>query len=100
MIKIIIVVLLLFIFLSLFKAMFVMLKSGQQGSMAKQLLNRVYASIAVILIICLAAQFDLIKLHSSPISTTHKQIQTNTATPHQQSANTKHQPETQSDFSH
>ncbi|MEJ6476046.1 DUF2909 domain-containing protein [Pseudoalteromonas piscicida] len=98
MIKIIIVVLLLFVFISLFKAMLIMLKSEQQVSMAKQLLNRVYASIAVILIICLAAQFGLIKLHPSPISTTHKQIQTDTTTPHQQSANTKHQPEKQNDF--
>ncbi|WP_275660246.1 DUF2909 family protein [Pseudoalteromonas sp. Isolate6] len=95
MIKIIIVVLLLLVFFNLFKAMLVMLKSEQQESTAKLLQKRVYASIAVLLIICLAAQFDLIKLHSSPGVTTHKQIQIDIAKPHQQNANTKPQPEKQ-----
>ncbi|ASD65880.1 DUF2909 family protein [Pseudoalteromonas piscicida] len=96
MIKIIIVVLLLLVFLNLFRAMLVMLKSEQQESMAKLLQKRVYASIAVVLLICLAAQFGFIKLHSSPVVTIHKQIQTDTAKQHQQNANTRPLPEKQS----
>ncbi|WP_353545357.1 DUF2909 family protein [Pseudoalteromonas piscicida] len=97
MIKIIIVVLLLLVFLNLFRAMLVMLKSEQQESMARLLQQRVYVSIAVVLLICLAAQFGFIKLHSSPVVTTHKQIQTGTTKQHLQNANTKPQLEKQSD---
>lgn len=96
MIKIIIILLLLAIFINLFRALLVMLRS-EQRSMASLLMNRVYTSVAVIILVLIAAQFGLLKLNPSPLATTHTQIQKDTTRQHQQSANTKHQPETQND---
>ncbi|MEI5640297.1 MULTISPECIES: DUF2909 domain-containing protein [unclassified Pseudoalteromonas] len=94
MIKIIIILLLLATFINLFRALLVMLRS-EQRSMASLLMKRVYTSVAVIVLVLIAAQFGLLKLNPSPLATTHTQTQISTTTPHQQSANTKHPPETQ-----
>ncbi|WP_440054359.1 DUF2909 domain-containing protein [Pseudoalteromonas sp. T1lg65] len=100
MIKIIIVFLLLLTFYNLFRALIIMLKTEQQASMAKLLLKRVYASIAVIMLICVAAAFDVIKLNPSPLSIKHTQTQTSTAIPHRQSASTTLQLEKQNAAQH
>ncbi|WP_081216101.1 DUF2909 domain-containing protein [Pseudoalteromonas luteoviolacea] len=96
-IKWIITALLFVILYHLFRALFAMLK-GQETSknMSKMLGKRVFYSLAVILFISLSSQFGLIKLNRFEAATTHTQIQTSKATQHQQSANTKPQPETQS----
>ena len=85
-IKIIIVLLLIFILFNLFRALFIMV-SGKTGGrpMSHFLGRRVLFSVVVA-----ALKLGFIKANNSPINATaHIQIQTNTATPHQQSANTK-----------
>ena len=51
---------------------------------------RVLFSVVVLIFVIAALKLGFIKANNSPINATaHIQIQTNTATPHQQSANTK-----------
>ncbi|WP_350635074.1 DUF2909 family protein [Pseudoalteromonas sp. GW168-MNA-CIBAN-0100] len=90
-IKIIIVLLLIFILFNLFRALFIMV-SGKTGGrpMSHFLGRRVLFSVVVLVVVIAALKFGFIKANNSPINATaHIQIQTNTATPHQQSANTK-----------
>ena len=90
-IKIIIVLLLIFILFNLFRALFIMV-SGKTGGrpMSHFLGRRVLFSVVVLVVVIAALKLGFIKANNSPINATaHIQIQTNTATPHQQSANTK-----------
>ncbi|MEQ3455783.1 MULTISPECIES: DUF2909 domain-containing protein [Pseudoalteromonas] len=96
-IKIIIVALLLFVIYTLFRAMLAMLKSDSKVPMSHYLGKRVALCAIVLIIILLAQQAGLLRFNPSPI-TTHTQIRIDTTTPHQQSANTKPQPEMRSAF--
>lgn len=99
-IKIIIVLLLIFILFNLFRALFIMV-SGKTGGrpMSHFLGRRVLFSVVVLVVVITALKLDFIKANNSPINATaHIQIQTNTATPHQQSANTKQLLEKQSAY--
>ena len=97
-IKLIIILLLLFILFSLFKALFIMLRADPKApSMSKYLGRRVFISILVLIFTLLAISFGWISPHQNPFIK-HKQIQTNTAIPHQQNANTQQLPEKQNDF--
>ena len=90
-IKIIIVLLLIFILFNLFRALFIMV-SGKTGGrpMSHFLGRRVLFSVVVLVVVIAALKLGFIKANNSPINATaHIQIQRNTATPHQQSANTK-----------
>ncbi|WP_372761144.1 DUF2909 family protein [Pseudoalteromonas sp.] len=98
-IKIIIVLLLLFILFNLFRALFIMVSSGtQQRPMSHFLGRRVLLSVVALVIVIAAVKLGFITANHSPLVTAHTQIQTNTAIPHQQSANTKQQLEKQSVF--
>lgn len=99
-IKIIIVLLLIFILFNLFRALFIMV-SGKTGGrpMSHFLGRRVLFSIVVLVVVIAALKLGFINANNSPINATaHIQIQTNTATPHQQSANTKQLLEKQSAY--
>ncbi|MBB1299344.1 MULTISPECIES: DUF2909 domain-containing protein [Pseudoalteromonas] len=99
-IKIIIVLLLIFILFNLFRALFIMV-SGKTGGrpMSHFLGRRVLFSFVVLIVVIAALKLGFIKANNSPINATaHIQIQTNTATPHQQSANTKQLLEKQSAY--
>ncbi|MGY8838648.1 MAG: DUF2909 family protein [Enterobacterales bacterium] len=90
-IKIIIVLLLIFILFNLFRALFIMV-SGKTGGrpMSHFLGRRVLFSVVVLVVVIAALKLGFIRANNSPTNATaHIQIQTNTATPHQQSANTK-----------
>lgn len=96
-IKLVIVTLLFIIIFNLFRALFVMMKPHQSDTpMSKYLGRRVFFSVIALIGIVLAGTFGLIKPNPNPF-TANKQTQTNTATPHQQSANTKQQLEKQND---
>lgn len=99
-IKIIIVLLLIFILFNLFRALFIMV-SGKTGGrpMSHFLGRRILFSVVVLIVVIAALKLGFIKANNSPINATaHIQIQTNTATPHQQSANTKQLLEKQSAY--
>ncbi len=99
-IKIIIVLLLIFILFNLFRALFIMV-SGKTGGrpMSHFLGRRVLFSVIVLVVVIAALKLGFIKANNSPINATaHIQIQTNTATPHPQSANTKQLLEKQSAY--
>ncbi|KAA1157280.1 DUF2909 family protein [Pseudoalteromonas distincta] len=99
-IKIIIVLLLIFILFNLFRALFIMV-SGKTGGrpMSHFLGRRVLFSVIVLVVVIAALKLGFIKANNSPINATaHIQIQTNTATPHLQSANTKQLLEKQSAY--
>ena len=99
-IKIIIVLLLIFILFNLFRALFIMV-SGKTGGrpMSHFLGRRVLFSVVVLVVVFAALKLGFIKANNSPINATaHIQIQTNTATPHLQSANTKQLLEKQSAY--
>lgn len=96
-IKIIIVLLLLFILFSLFRALFIMVSGKADGRpMSYYLGRRVLFSVVVLVLVIAALKLGFIQANSSP--TAHKQTQTDTAIPHQQSANTKQLPEKQNAF--
>lgn len=66
--------------------------SGKTGGrpMSHFLGRRVLFSVVVLVVVIAALKLGFIKANNSPTNATaHIQIQTNTATPHQQSANTK-----------
>ena len=66
--------------------------SGKTGGrpMSHFLGRRVLFSVVVLVVVIAALKLGFIKANNSPINATaHILIQTNTATPHQQSANTK-----------
>ncbi|MBH0004024.1 DUF2909 family protein [Pseudoalteromonas sp. SWYJZ12] len=90
-IKIIIVLLLIFILFNLFRALFIMVSGKTEGRpMSHFLGRRVLFSVVVLVVVIAALKLGFIKANNSPINATaHIQIQTNTATPHLQSANTK-----------
>ena len=99
-IKIIIVLLLIFILFNLFRALFIMV-SGKTGGrpMSHFLGRRVLFSVVVLVVVIAALKLGFIRANNSPTNATaHIQIQTNTATPHQQSANTKQLLEKQSAY--
>lgn len=96
-IKAIIVLLLMFIIFNLFKALVIMMKGDPEApSMSTFLGRRVFISVAVLVFVVIALSLGWITPHQTPF-TAHKQIQTDTTKPHQQSANTKQLPEKQSD---
>ncbi len=75
--------------------------SGKTGGrpMSHFLGRRVLFSVVVLVVVIAALKLGFIKANNSPINATaHIQIQTNTATPHQQSANTKQLLEKQSAY--
>ncbi|MDK2597042.1 DUF2909 family protein [Pseudoalteromonas obscura] len=95
-IKWIITALLLVVLFHLFHALIVMLQGADKSKNMSQLLGkRVLYSLIVILCITLSSQIGFINFNPQPITTTHTQIRIDTTTQHQQSANTKQQPETQ-----
>lgn len=94
-IKLVIITLLFIIIFNLFRALFVMLKPEQNNKpMSSYLGRRVLFSAIALIGIVLASSFGLLKPNPTPF-TAHKQTQINTAKQHQQSANTKLQPEMQ-----
>ncbi|EGI73798.1 hypothetical protein PH505_an00780 [Pseudoalteromonas distincta] len=99
-IKIIIVLLLIFILFNLFRALFIMVSGKTEGRpMSHFLGRRVLFSVVVLVVVIAALKLGFIKVNNSPINATaHIQIQTNTATPHLQSANTKQLLEKQSAY--
>ncbi|MEL0656044.1 DUF2909 family protein [Pseudoalteromonas issachenkonii] len=99
-IKVIIVLLLIFILFNLFRALFIMVSGKTEGRpMSHFLGRRVLFSVVVLVVVIAALKLGFIKANNSPINATaHIQIQTNTATPHQQSANTKQLLEKQSAY--
>ncbi|KAA1164491.1 MULTISPECIES: DUF2909 family protein [Pseudoalteromonas] len=99
-IKIIIVLLLIFILFNLFRALFIMVSGKTEGRpMSHFLGRRVLFSVVVLVVVIAALKLGFIKANNSPINATaHIQIQTNTATPHLQSANTKQLLEKQSAY--
>lgn len=101
MIKIIITLLLLYIVFNLFRALFVMMSTKQHSRpMSHYLGRRVFFSAMVLIIIIAALKLGFIHTNPSPIhnATARTQIQINTTTPRQQSANTKPQLERQNAF--
>jgi len=99
-IKIIVVLLLIFILFNLFRALFIMVSGKTEGRpMSHFLGRRVLFSVVVLVVVIAALKLGFIKANNSPINATaHIQIQTNTATPHLQSANTKQLLEKQSAY--
>lgn len=99
-IKIIIVLLLIFILFNLFRALFIMVSGKTEGRpMSHFLGRRVLFSVVVLVVVIAALKLGFIRANNSPINATaHIQIQTNTATPHLQSANTKQLLEKQSAY--
>ncbi|MDQ2044322.1 DUF2909 family protein [Pseudoalteromonas sp. 20-92] len=99
-IKIIIVLLLIFILFNLFRALFIIVSGKTEGRpMSHFLGRRVLFSVVVLVVVIAALKLGFIKANNSPINATaHIQIQTNTATPHLQSANTKQLLEKQSAY--
>ncbi|KAA1157621.1 DUF2909 family protein [Pseudoalteromonas fuliginea] len=99
-IKIIIVLLLIFILFNLFRALFIMVSGKTEGRpMSHFLGRRVLFSVVVLVVVIAALKLGFIKANNSPINATaHIQIQTNTTTPHLQSANTKQLLEKQSAY--
>ncbi len=99
-IKIIIVLLLIFILFNLFRALFIMVSGKTEGRpMSHFLGRRVLFSVVVLVVVIAELKLGFIKANNSPINATaHIQIQTNTATPHLQSANTKQLLEKQSAY--
>ena len=90
----------MFILFNLFRALFIMV-SGKTGGrpMSHFLGRRVLFSVVVLVVVIAALKLGFIKANNSPINATaHIQIQTNTATPHLQSANTKQLLEKQSAY--
>ncbi|MFY8326687.1 DUF2909 family protein [Pseudoalteromonas sp. ZZD1] len=87
-IKIIIVLLLLFILINLFRALFIMVSGRDNGRpMSHYLGRRVMFSVIVLVVVIAAFKLGYIYPNANP--TTHIQTQINIAKPHQQNANTK-----------
>jgi hypothetical protein len=95
-IKIVIVLILGFVIFNLFRALFLMV-SGKAGDkpMSYFLGKRVFYSAIALIVIISSAKLGLFKFNPNPFVKGHTQIQTNTATPHPQNANTKPQLEKQ-----
>lgn len=95
-IKIIIVLLLLFVLVNLFYALWLMVSGKPTAKpMSHYLGKRVLFSALVILVILLAAKLGYVEFHPNPYLKAHTQTQTNLTTPHRQNANTKLPLETQ-----
>ncbi len=95
-IKIIIVLLLGYIIVNLFRALFIMLKNDpNDGQMSRFLGRRVAISACVLIIVIVCLKLGLIRPNPDPVKG-RTQTQISTATPHLQSASTKPRLETQS----